>query len=274
MADGYTKLFDISASSLIELDIVYRYIFMWMMGIADFNGFFDGSPQSLARRANVPLEDMEKALELFQSPDPDSRSKKEDGRRIIYQGGNRWWMVNKVEYRLKKSGNYRIFRDRLRQARKRALDAGKEWDEDSWVAADALKNGPMSRESHHEDEDEDVDIDIDISSSSSDINISNPVVATGKRKAVAKSPPTVREVYDHIQSKGYKANGESLKLAEDIIEHHKNGGNWRTSAGKPIYVWKSHVNQWISNREGRLTVNTLTKFAREDAARAMAKEKK
>jgi len=237
MAEGYTKLFDISDSSLIELEVVNRYIFMWMLGVCDFNGFFDGSPASLARRANVPLKDMECALELFQAPDHDSRSDIEEGRRIIYQGGNQWWVVNKVEYRLKQTNSYKRFRDRLRKARQRA---GEEWDEEEWIRDDALKNGPMSRDSHHEDEDEDEDensIDSVVSSKSS-----NTPVKRFK-------PPTVEEVAEYMKWPHMVKDSCLLQEARKFVGYYE-GQGWKKANGQKMKVWRASVAYWVNNNPG------------------------
>jgi hypothetical protein len=297
---GYAKLYSFQDSSIMEQDVVIRFIFLFMLGEADFNGVFDGSPESLARRANVPLEDMRRALDIFQSPDPKSKSKLEEGRRLIYQGANKWWLVNYVEYRTKEEDDrsYQKMQWRLRAARKAARDRGEELDEAAWYREDALRQG-TSREftGVHDYTDADTDTDTDsvggvsLGNTTVDSNTSNTLP---RRVHVAKNPPTVEEVHEQILSRGVKANAASWSLAEQIIDHNTASG-WRRSGGEPIYIWKSHVNQWVAKRmggggePGRLTPNVKKKFAderkaqdqeeklrkeREEKIRARAKEVK
>jgi hypothetical protein len=57
---------------------------------------------SLARASNVSLEEAQQAVDILSSPDPNSRSRVEQGRRIIPVAGG-WKVVNLQEYRDKKS---------------------------------------------------------------------------------------------------------------------------------------------------------------------------
>jgi hypothetical protein len=267
---GFAKLYSIQDSSIMELDVVIRFIFLFLLGEADFNGFFDGSPYSLARRANVPKEDMERALEMFQDTDPDSKSKIEDGRRIIYQGANRWWIVNYVEYRTKQDDGYRKYQWRKRKAKQRALDRGEEWDEITWSREDALDQG-LSRDGHgespHTESEAEAEAD-SVGRVSSNSTSSN----TPKRKHVAKNPPTVEEIHEQILSRGVKANDVSLRLARQILEANEESG-WRRADGKPIFMWKAHVNQWVVKRlggpgaPGRLTPNVKAMFSDQEKAK-------
>jgi hypothetical protein len=273
---GYTKLYSFQDSSIMELDVVIRFIFLFMLGEADFNGVFDGSPESLARRANVSPEDMKRALDIFQEPDPASKSKLEEGRRVIYQGGNKWWIVNYVEYRTKEEddGSYQKMQWRLRAARKAAADKGEELDEKQWMRNDALKRGLSNKFTGvHDYTESDAESDTSVGGNSSTVD-SNTSNTPKVRVPVSGNPPSVEEIHEHILSKGVKANEVSLRLARQIVDHHESGGNWRTSAGKPIYVWKSHVNQWIErrlgggNEAGRLTPNVNQMFRDQDVAKA------
>jgi hypothetical protein len=302
----------------MEEDVTTRWIWVFMLGEADFNGIFDGSPESLARRANVSLSEMQYALEVFQAPDRNSKSKIEGGRRLIYQGANKWWIVNYVEYRTKEEDDrsYQKMQWRKRKAKQYALEKGEVFDENAWYREDALRQG-ISRDvtgvHDYKDKDKDIDIDNVVGSNSSNSvgkewdedewsredarrqghlvaglsrdghdntdadtdtdNVvgSNSSNTVGKRVPVSSNPPSIDEIYQHLMEKGWKGNDKLLKLAEDIVEHHENGGKWRTSKGKPIYVWKSHVNQWADNRKGDLTPNVMKMFAKQSEAKARAK---
>jgi hypothetical protein len=293
---GYAKLYSFENSSLMELDVVIRFIFLFMLGAADFNGIFEGSPESLARRANVPLEDMRRALDMFQRPDPNSKSTLQGGRRLIYQGGNKWWLLNYVEYRTKRDDerSYQQMQWRLRKARAVARENGEELDQSQWFRDDALKQGTGRKfPGRHDYTDADTDTDTGITGDTGDADVctvitgdiggvSNTSVATvtvnskpevHRRRHVLQNPPTVEEIHEHILSKGVKANEVSLRLAQQILEHNEETG-WRRKNGEKIYVWKSHVNQWIEKRwggageSGKLTPDVHRLFADQKKARA------
>jgi len=250
---GYAKLYSFQDSSLIEEDVVIRYIFLFFLSQADFNGFFEGSVGSLARRANVDVNDLVRAIDLFTEPDELSKSEIEEGRRIIYQGANRWWIVNYVEYRTKTDDGYRQYQWRKRKAKQRALEAGQEWDEDSWSRGDAIDQG-TSRDCHGQSLHTDTDTDTDSSSVVGNDSKSKRVYADTR-------PPTAEDIFEYLVSRGYSPKGGALStMCDEIIEHHKDA-KWRTAAGKRIQNWKTHCTQWVKNRN--IPKAVLVKFAEE-----------
>ncbi|MHC4301540.1 MAG: hypothetical protein ACYS7Y_30095 [Planctomycetota bacterium] len=238
---GFAKLYSIQDSSIMELDVVIRFIFLFLLGEADFNGFFDGSPDSLARRANVPKEDMERALEMFQDTDPDSKSKIEDGRRIIYQGANRWWIVNYVEYRTKQDDGYRKYQWRKRKAKQRALDRGEEWDEITWSREDALDQG-LSRDGHGESPHTEAEAEAEADSVG---RVSSKSSVPRRSKAVVHSPPSEEEVAEAMIEKGVK-DQFVMREARKFIGYYE-GQDWRKANGQPLTRWKSAIAYWVNN---------------------------
>ena len=97
---SYTKLFNsIISSTIWTEDDQTRIVWITMLAMADKNGEVQGSIPGLARMAGVTVEATEKALSKFLSPDPYSRTKDEEGRRIEeIEGG--WAMINHAKYRL------------------------------------------------------------------------------------------------------------------------------------------------------------------------------
>jgi hypothetical protein len=108
MSETYTKLFSsITRSSVwLEDDQTLR-VWVTMLALADRNGFVGASVGGLAATARVDRRKTEEALAKFLAPDPDSRSKDNDGRRI--EVADRGWILL----------NYDRFRDmRDEEARK------------------------------------------------------------------------------------------------------------------------------------------------------------
>lgn len=75
-----------------------------MLAMANKNGYVFASEPGLANRARVPLESVLKALERFQSPDPYSRHKEKEGRRIEPIDGG-WRLLSYQSYREKDNPN-------------------------------------------------------------------------------------------------------------------------------------------------------------------------
>lgn len=98
MSDTYTKLFSsITESTVWGESYATRIVWVAMLAMADARGNVYGSVPGLARRANVTLEEAEQALASFRSPDPYSRTKDHDGRRIADIDGG-WNLVNHGKY--------------------------------------------------------------------------------------------------------------------------------------------------------------------------------
>jgi hypothetical protein len=97
----FAKLFSrITESSLMEEEIVVRYTFVMMLAICDPNGYVIGTDVAIARRLNMPLDVFQKSLEVLLSPDKDSNSKEEEGRRILVSDGERGYkLINYLTYR-------------------------------------------------------------------------------------------------------------------------------------------------------------------------------
>lgn len=73
---------------------------MWiaLLAMADQFGIVHASMPGLARRARVTRKEAERAIEIFEAPDPDSRNPDHDGRRIEKVKGG-WFVLNLQEYR-------------------------------------------------------------------------------------------------------------------------------------------------------------------------------
>jgi hypothetical protein len=96
---AYTKLFSSIITSTIWLqDDRTRIVWITMLACADKNGEVQASIPGLARIAGVPVEDCRAAIGIFMSPDPDSRTKDDEGRRIEEIDGG-WRLLNYQKYR-------------------------------------------------------------------------------------------------------------------------------------------------------------------------------
>lgn len=95
----YVKLFDsILDSSIWAEDMATRLVWITLLAMADRDGYVRVAPTALARRANVPRHDVLEALDILSSPDPESATPDNDGRRIEETEGG-YTIVNYTKYR-------------------------------------------------------------------------------------------------------------------------------------------------------------------------------
>lgn len=102
MANMFAKVFSQIFDSTIAEDYKIRHIFMDLLVMADSDGVVDKTPQAISRIANVPLEHVLAGLEVLSQPDTLSRTKENDGRRIVLVDESRdwgWRIVNFQKYR-------------------------------------------------------------------------------------------------------------------------------------------------------------------------------
>lgn len=116
---GYTKLFgSILASTVWELPLATKVVWITMLAMADMNGDVQASIPGLAKMAGVSREECEAALASFLAPDKYSRSKESDGRRIEEVDGG-WRLINHAKYTQMLSAADRRERGAERQKRYR-----------------------------------------------------------------------------------------------------------------------------------------------------------
>ena len=97
---AYTKLWHkIVTSSIWDADNETRILWITMLALANRDGYVEASKKSLALLSRIADPQCDHALAVLLSPDPESRTKTEDGRRIESVDGG--WMIL----------NYQLYRD-------------------------------------------------------------------------------------------------------------------------------------------------------------------
>lgn len=97
----YVKLFQqILDSTINDALLSRRWTWITLLLLADQDGNFTATPQAIARRANLSVDDVSDALDYLQQPDPTSTSPDDAGRRLIQVSSNCWHIVNYAKYRL------------------------------------------------------------------------------------------------------------------------------------------------------------------------------
>lgn len=119
----FAKVFEQIFDSSIAEDYTVRHCFMDLLALADPDGVVDMTHDAIARRTNVPIEIVRRCVTELSKPDHASRSKKNDGRRIVPIDSHREWgwrVVNYQHYRKLRDeeGRRSYFRNYMRKRRK------------------------------------------------------------------------------------------------------------------------------------------------------------
>ncbi len=128
MTSGFTKLFGsiVTSSIWCEDDATFR-IWTALLALADSGGVIEASVPGLAGLCRKSIEETERALEKFMAPDPYSRTKEHEGRRIAPIPGG-WLLLNYAIYRARgqaKDGSRAPYQREWREAqRKKAAGEG------------------------------------------------------------------------------------------------------------------------------------------------------
>jgi len=108
VSDVYNKLFkSIVASTIVSEPLATRWLWVTMLSQSDAAGCVWGSVPGLARLANITLHECETALKCFLAPDPYSRTKDHEGRRIENIDGG-WRLLNHAKYAAIRNGAERV----------------------------------------------------------------------------------------------------------------------------------------------------------------------
>lgn len=100
--------------------------FQQLIILADADGIVDMTPIAISRRTSIPLDIIEKGIKALMEPDPHSRSKQEDGRRVVCidpERGWGYWLVNYEHYVKLANSAERREQNRLAKQRARAMSA-------------------------------------------------------------------------------------------------------------------------------------------------------
>ena len=135
---GYVKIYGTILGSSIWAEAMHtRIVWITMLALADENGKVIASTSGLARFANVSIPQCREAIAALSSPDEDSGSPEEGGRRVskVERG---WLIVNYQKYREMRSPKQVADAERQRQWRERNRDASQESQEVATTEAVAV----------------------------------------------------------------------------------------------------------------------------------------
>lgn len=133
---------EILSSSVWSESAHVRLVWLTLLILCDTDGYVGASVPGIARAAGVTLEQAEDALDVLAKPDPYSRTKAHDGRRIALAERG-WTILNFREHLDRLSSERAKSRERMRRHREkqRALRHG-----DATVTAGKREQGIGNRE--------------------------------------------------------------------------------------------------------------------------------
>jgi hypothetical protein len=116
---AYTKLDGgITESTIWQAPDATRLVWITLLARADQHGYVGASMPGLAGLARVSLDACVEAIKTLEAPDPWSRTKDHDGRRIAPADGG-WVLLNYAKYRAKQNADDRRERSRVAMAKLR-----------------------------------------------------------------------------------------------------------------------------------------------------------
>ena len=197
-----------------------------MLALKDRWHVVNASLPGLADAARISISDCSEALEVLSSPDPHSRTKEFEGRRIEACDGG-WIILNGELYRNKMSLDERNEYQRIKQKEYR--------DRKSGVKSCLQKRKRFTHTDTHTDTDTDT---------------------KEKKKKWRFTPPTLQEVEQYCLE---RKNGIN---AQTFIDFYKTNG-WMQS-NKPVKDWQACVRTWEAREKekNKFTGSTYTGIPR------------
>jgi hypothetical protein len=95
----YAKIFESIYDGSLRKDWKALVVFQQLLVLADEEGFVDKTPDAISARTTIPIDIIRHGLNELSSPDSESRSREEEGRRIVLIDPQRGWGWRIVNYR-------------------------------------------------------------------------------------------------------------------------------------------------------------------------------
>lgn len=132
----YAKLFASLYQGTLRGNTRCIVVFTNMLAHADAAGWVDMHPRAISEEVGLPISEVEAAIQELESPDPDSRSPDENGKRIIRLDEHRSW-----GWRIVNHGKYRAMRNE-EDRREQNREAQRRWRERQQSSATHKQDKP------------------------------------------------------------------------------------------------------------------------------------
>ena len=220
----FTKLFSNILDSTIWMEPPStKIVWITMLAMSDRNGEVHASVPGLARRAGVSREEADVALETFLSPDPDSRTDVEEGRRVRKIDGG-WELINHGKYRKLLSSEERREYNRQKQAEYRARKKAEGVKDVSAVSNNVNHGQSLSAKSTHTEAEAEAEAEVSLAKANSCSFSQKLHDHFRKRKSTAWK---AKERNAFKRAKGAKSDEEFEAEIDEVIAYEKQAGQYQ-----------------------------------------------
>ncbi len=237
----FVKIYSgITESSITDLDVHVRWLWITMLTKADRYGNVYGTVTALARMANLSLEQVEDGIDKLMSPDPSSTTKDEDGRRVTQPSPNVWHIVSYLKYRNMRDpeATKEETRKRVANFRLRKSMAGNDVLDVTSGNADVTPGNAMQRQMQMQKKE--VKEEGGMGGGEQPVITDPPGGSAGADAPPTPKkrfePPTVDQVRAHCQEKGYIVD------AEKFVAFYESKG-WRVG-NQSMKSWQAACVTW------------------------------
>lgn len=215
------KLFSSILASTIWREANHvRIVWITLLAMSDRHGLVECSIPGLADLARVTVDECRNAIDVLSSPDPDSRTKTNEGRRIEAVDGVGFLIINYETHRQKMSAEERreYKARKAREYRARAQEASRQTRRqqipqmdkvDTYADADANANTEYKEKEKE------------------------------KEKKGRFQKPTPDEVTAYAKTLRYDLDGQRF------CDHYDSVG-WKIGGKSPMKDWKAAVRTWLA----------------------------
>lgn len=250
MGDGYSKLFsDIVDSSIWDEDSDICKVWITLLALSNADGFVRGSIGWLAGKSRVSPKVCAKAIAKFSSPDPQSRTPDNEGRRIEVLADG-WLILNYLLFRDRLSSNPKAVATRLRVQKHRQR-------------YNALRNAESVTSTHSASASESVPVLRGCRGSKfvKPTQLEMAIYA----KEIELPVPEIAKFYDYYESNGWKVGKNPMKSWKSAMN------NWKRNLG--IYGNKRHAtNHPQVNKRNEGVIDNGTDYAAARKAKLARQE--
>lgn len=207
----YGKLFESIYDGTLVEDWLALITFQQMIILCNSDGVLDMTIGAMARRTGIPKENLIHGIKVLESPDPESRTPNEQGKRIIRIDEHRAWgwvIVNHKHYRDLRTSDDR--REYMRKYMRNKRNNDKLTD-----VNESLQSQQLTKLAN-----KDTDTYTD----------------TKKKRKTSFSPPSISEITEYCQERKNNIDPQSF------LDHYDANG-WVRGKTK-IKCWKACVRTW------------------------------
>ena len=222
---GFGKVFaGLYEGSMLGAGVHVFALWPYCISRSDAHGRVEVNPRLAAVILGCSIPEVEAALDYLLRPDPESRSKEEDGRRLVRVGQFAYRIVNYMKYR------------DIRDAESR-----REYQRE-WVKEKRTGRRPSTHvdSRHVSTKSTQAEAEAEAEAEAHGGNGGAPPPVPPPRKTARFVPPSVDEVRAEITRR-------SLPIDPEAFVAHYQANGWVQGRGKPVKDWRACLTTWTKN---------------------------